>query len=199
MTAAATPDDDIPHDLHRVRVPGWPGELGSPVAFVEEMATGHTTARFNRVQRGALRAVLALLYHRDAQLRRRDAELVAVHAERKRVVKELRIALDAMRKERDRERKRGDVLERRRPCGKVPLRDAEEAGFFLAVVCRRKGEHEADWMTYECTRCPPMRYGPVHHIAHTVPRADRSTTPLSTALGAALDDDTATRLRAAAG
>jgi len=141
--------------------------------LVTAMATGITTARLSYRQRWALLIVLGLLGRSRRSRSTQEQELRATHAERKR----LRKALDDMRQERDRERKRAEMAERdlkrsqkrgRPGCGKIPLGTSAEAQFYLELRCATTGEHHSDYMTYACTQgCEPVgSMAGVWHIGH---------------------------------
>jgi multidrug efflux pump subunit AcrA (membrane-fusion protein) len=155
--------------------------------LVRDMATGATTARLNHRQRWALLIVLGLLDRSRQARSTQERELRSTHAERK----QLRKALDDMRQERDRERKRADLAERElkrstkrgRPgCGKIPLGNAAEAQQYIEVRCAATGEHHSDYMTYTCTQgCEPVgSMQGVWHIGHVATRAERETAPEGT-------------------
>jgi hypothetical protein len=146
--------------------------------LVVAMTAGATSARLNRRQRWALLIVLGLLDRSRRHRQHNQQELVVTHAERKR----LRKALDDMRQERDRERKRADQAELRlrrrsgRPgCGKVPLGTAPEAHRYIELRCAATGEHYSDYATYTCRDGCEItgNMAAVWHIGHIVPRAER--------------------------
>lgn len=152
----------------------WRDEWESPWEVVEAMVARATTARLNRKQRAALRILLAKLTKFQSRRAAWGAELEAVHAERKR----LRRALDDMRQERDRERKRAESAEARQGrvgCGKVPVRNAAEAWEFIDLVCSKTGESPQEYEVYACRTCEPRGDMLVpYHIGHVVSRAERA-------------------------